>query len=214
MNDSVWASELAAPSARAILAALTQRDRAMPATWATAAEIFADYGAGRMQDRIIRALVRAYQSTDLRAGPVIVALLWRRVCAKVDGDQDRAQSLVVALLEVCRRYEHLDRADVAMRLISAAQDRMRLRSPAIRTVPLSELLPAEAQRSEPAPEAELLRPGEAAKRLGVTDSTLAAWAKEGRLESFRTEGGKFRYLASDIEAIRRKAQVLSRASKK
>lgn len=48
---------------------------------------------------------------------------------------------------------------------------------------------------------QLLRPKDAAKRLGVSTRTLADWADAGRLQARRLPSGARRYRASDIDAL-------------
>lgn len=201
MTQGPWASELATPGAVGLLAALRRRDPGLP-SWDVAVAIFRDYDQQVAQDRIARALASAYQATDLRAGPILVALLWRRICARVNGDQEAAHSLVVALLEVCLRYEHLDRSELPMRLVSAAADRARARTPAMHTVPLADLLPARQEGEDPTPPG-LLTPGEAMRRLGIkSPNTLINWAKSGRLTPVRSPTGRYHYHEAEIERIR------------
>jgi len=48
----------------------------------------------------------------------------------------------------------------------------------------------------------MLRPGDAAKLLGVTTRTLANWTDQGRLNAIRLPGrGGRRYRRADIEAL-------------
>ena len=51
-------------------------------------------------------------------------------------------------------------------------------------------------------DSELLSPGEAAERLGVTVKTLRRWVDLGHLAPVRTPGGHYRYRSDEIEAIR------------
>lgn len=51
-------------------------------------------------------------------------------------------------------------------------------------------------------DSELIPPGEAANRLGVTAKTLRRWVELGTLTPVRTPGGHYRYRALEIEAIR------------
>lgn len=51
-------------------------------------------------------------------------------------------------------------------------------------------------------DSELILPGEAAGRLGVTVKTLRRWVDLGHLAPVRTPGGHYRYRADEIEAIR------------
>jgi excisionase family DNA binding protein len=46
---------------------------------------------------------------------------------------------------------------------------------------------------------ELLRPREVADIFGVRTSTIAQWAREGKLTPLRTPGGHRRYTRSDVE---------------
>lgn len=196
-----WTDELTRPAATGLLAALRRRDPGLP-EWAAAAEAFANPDAQTLQDRILRALLAAYRLPDLRAGPLIVALLWRRICARCHGDEDQVQTLVVAVLEMAP-FAVVDNAQLGMRLVSAACDRIRLRHPAMRTVPLSDLIPPSSPPSEPSmPEDDLLTPGEAAKRLKLKNPiTLTRWAKAGRITPVRTPTGRYRYSAQEIERV-------------
>lgn len=49
---------------------------------------------------------------------------------------------------------------------------------------------------------ELLTPGQAAARLGVSPKTLGRWAKAGTLTMARTPGGHRRYPSDAVEALR------------
>jgi excisionase family DNA binding protein len=49
---------------------------------------------------------------------------------------------------------------------------------------------------------DLLTPREAAALLGVRTTTLARWAREGRLTPLRTPGGHRRYPRSAVMAVR------------
>ncbi|WP_141960999.1 MerR family transcriptional regulator [Actinoallomurus bryophytorum] len=46
---------------------------------------------------------------------------------------------------------------------------------------------------------ELLRPREVADIFGVRTSTIAQWAREGRLTPLRTPGGHRRYTRTDVQ---------------
>ncbi|CAI7980218.1 HTH_17 domain-containing protein [Frankia sp. Hr75.2] len=48
---------------------------------------------------------------------------------------------------------------------------------------------------------DLLMPGETARRLRTTPSTLARWARTGRIRSVELPGGRRRYRRGDVEAI-------------
>ena len=50
-------------------------------------------------------------------------------------------------------------------------------------------------------ESGYLLPGEAARQLGVSTTTLATWAALGRVEAITLPSGHRRYLASSIEAL-------------
>lgn len=54
---------------------------------------------------------------------------------------------------------------------------------------------------------ELLRPGVAAKRLGVSTRTLADWADAGVIAAVVTAGGHRRYWATDIDTITLQARA-------
>jgi excisionase family DNA binding protein len=58
-------------------------------------------------------------------------------------------------------------------------------------------------------DSELISPGVAAGRLGVTVKTLRRWVELGELTSVRTPGGHYRYHADQIEAIRTGEPVAS-----
>lgn len=47
----------------------------------------------------------------------------------------------------------------------------------------------------------VLRPKEVADRFGVSVHTVANWARDGLLPSFRTGGGHRRYRAADVDAL-------------
>lgn len=47
----------------------------------------------------------------------------------------------------------------------------------------------------------LIRPGEAARMLGVDTTTLWRWAIDGKLPSRRTVGGQRRYRRADVLAL-------------
>jgi excisionase family DNA binding protein len=48
---------------------------------------------------------------------------------------------------------------------------------------------------------DLLKPREAAELLGVRTTTVARWAREGRLPSVSTPGGHRRYRLLDVGAL-------------
>jgi excisionase family DNA binding protein len=48
---------------------------------------------------------------------------------------------------------------------------------------------------------ELLRPREVAEIFGVRPTTIARWAREGKLTPMRTPGGHRRYKRSGIRAL-------------
>jgi excisionase family DNA binding protein len=48
---------------------------------------------------------------------------------------------------------------------------------------------------------DLLRPREAADLLGVRTTTIARWAREGKLTPLRTPGGHRRYNRADIRQL-------------
>lgn len=54
---------------------------------------------------------------------------------------------------------------------------------------------------------DLLSIGEAARRLGVSVSTLRRWDERGLITSTRTLGGQRRFLAEDVERLRSGARV-------
>lgn len=196
-----WTDELNRPAAIGLLAALRRRDPGLP-EWPAAAEAFANPDAQIMQDRILRALLLAYRLPDLRAGPLIIALLWRRICARCHGDEDQVQTLVVAVLEMAP-FAAIEQTQLAMRLVGAAGDRIRLRHADMRTVPLSDLLPPASPPPEPSmPDDDLLTPSEAAKRLKLKNPiTLTRWAKAGRITAVRTPTGRYRYSQQEIDRV-------------
>lgn len=192
-----WTDELNRPAAAGLLAALRRRDPGLP-EWSAAATIFADQTAQTMQDRILRALLLAYRLPDQRAGPLIVALLWSRICARC-GSADQVQDLVEAVLEMSP-YADVNRAELPMRLVSAAVKRIDLRRPEMRTVPLSDLIPAVPQ--EPSMPEEHLTPSEAAKQLKLKNTiTLTRWAKAGHITAVRLPNGRYRYTQQEIDRV-------------
>ena len=56
-------------------------------------------------------------------------------------------------------------------------------------------------------DAEWLRPGEAAKQLGVSTDTLRRWSTAGRLPFYRADGGQRRYRSADVAALIRAQAV-------
>jgi excisionase family DNA binding protein len=48
---------------------------------------------------------------------------------------------------------------------------------------------------------DVLSPGEVAALFRVDPKTVARWAQQGRLKSFRTPGGHRRFKRSDIMAL-------------
>jgi len=50
---------------------------------------------------------------------------------------------------------------------------------------------------------KLLRPSEAAKFLGVSTSTIARWADQGRVEVTKLPSGHRRYVASSVEHLQK-----------
>src|SRR5438270_2764437 len=55
------------------------------------------------------------------------------------------------------------------------------------------------ERRAPTTEAEWLRLGQAAKCLGVAQSTIRKWSDQGRVPAFYTPGGHRRYKRRDLE---------------
>ena len=53
----------------------------------------------------------------------------------------------------------------------------------------------------------LLRPGEAARRLGVTVWTLQSWDRRGRLRTVRTDGGRRRIPESEVHRLMGQREV-------
>jgi excisionase family DNA binding protein len=48
---------------------------------------------------------------------------------------------------------------------------------------------------------DLLRPREVAHMFGVRPTTVARWAREGRLAAVRTPGGHRRYLRGEVQKM-------------
>lgn len=48
---------------------------------------------------------------------------------------------------------------------------------------------------------QLIPPGEAARRLGVTTTTLGRWADQGLISARRSPTGVRRYLASEVDRL-------------
>lgn len=86
MTQGPWLAELTTPNAAGLLAALRRRDPGLP-SWDMAVALFRDYDQQAAQDRIARALASAYQAADLRAGPILVALLWHRTAKATRTDK-------------------------------------------------------------------------------------------------------------------------------
>jgi excisionase family DNA binding protein len=53
----------------------------------------------------------------------------------------------------------------------------------------------------PDPDDELLRPREVAALFGVRPTTIARWARQGKLQPLRTPGGHRRYSRSGVQQI-------------
>jgi excisionase family DNA binding protein len=47
-----------------------------------------------------------------------------------------------------------------------------------------------------------LTTGEVADIFGVTTTTVKRWADDGRLASFKTPGGHYRFRAEDVESLK------------
>jgi excisionase family DNA binding protein len=60
--------------------------------------------------------------------------------------------------------------------------------------------PPEGRRA-PAPEPDWLTLGQAAKYLGVAQSTIRKWSDQGRVPAFYTPGGHRRYRRSDLDTF-------------
>ena len=58
-----------------------------------------------------------------------------------------------------------------------------------------------SSRLNPGPEPEWLTLGQAARYLGVAQSTIRKWSDEGRVPAFYTPGGHRRYRRSDLDAF-------------
>jgi excisionase family DNA binding protein len=54
---------------------------------------------------------------------------------------------------------------------------------------------------EPDPDDDLLTPREVAELFGVRTTTIARWAREGRLSPLRTPGGHRRYSRGDVRKL-------------
>src|SRR5919201_2034838 len=59
----------------------------------------------------------------------------------------------------------------------------------------------EAQRLAPTGEPDWLTLGQAAKYLGVAQSTIRKWSDQGRVPAFYTPGGHLRYRRADLETF-------------
>ena len=67
--------------------------------------------------------------------------------------------------------------------------------------------PHRARRAPPASQPDWLTLGQAAKYLGVAQSTIRKWSDQGRLHAFYTPGGHRRYRRGDLEDfLQRSAQ--------
>src|ERR1044072_8090571 len=58
-----------------------------------------------------------------------------------------------------------------------------------------------SQRLAPAGEPDWLTLGQAAKYLGVAQSTIRKWSDQGRVPAFYTPGGHRRYRRGDLDAF-------------
>ena len=58
-------------------------------------------------------------------------------------------------------------------------------------------------RPAPTGESDWLTLGQAAKYLGVAQSTIRRWSDEGRVSAFYTPGGHRRYRQADLDSIPR-----------
>lgn len=54
-----------------------------------------------------------------------------------------------------------------------------------------------------------LTSGAVAKIFGVTPETVTNWADEGKLPSFRTPGGHYRFRRADVDAFLRPTEAAS-----
>src|SRR5919206_3528691 len=61
--------------------------------------------------------------------------------------------------------------------------------------------PGSGQRRPAGPDSDWLTLGQAAKFLGVAQSTIRKWSDLGRVPAFYTPGGHRRYRRSDLEAF-------------
>jgi excisionase family DNA binding protein len=185
--------DLSTPDSVGLLAAIRRRDPGHP-TWDAAAAAFTDYDARSAQDRIMRALILIYQVGDLRAGPIILALLARRIGARCNGEAAAIAELSRAVLEVCQRIEMVDRPGLAQHLVTTATDRIAGRGPLTRITPIDELVPGNT---------DLLSSGDAEAVLGVDRRTLTRWVESGHIEAVRTPGGHYRFPRTEVERLRR-----------
>ena len=62
------------------------------------------------------------------------------------------------------------------------------------------------------PHSDPLSSGEVASLFGVDSSTVIRWADEGKLSSFRTPGGHYRFRREDVEAFLRPVEPTSEAA--
>src|ERR671925_2174558 len=58
-----------------------------------------------------------------------------------------------------------------------------------------------ASRAAPSSEPDWLTLGQAAKYLGVAQSTIRKWSDDGKLPAFYTPGGHRRYRRADLDAF-------------
>jgi excisionase family DNA binding protein len=61
--------------------------------------------------------------------------------------------------------------------------------------------PNPLNRANPGDESSLLRPREVAALFGVRPTTIARWAREGKLAPLFTPGGHRRYRAADLREV-------------
>ncbi len=57
------------------------------------------------------------------------------------------------------------------------------------------------------PDTKLYKIGEIAKILNVSIGTLRRWEREGKLTSYRTDGGHRRYDFEEIKVLRAKREI-------
>ena len=182
------------PAAKRLLASLRETDLGLPKTWADALTLFEDRNQQRMQDRTLRALVVAYRE-DKRAGPIIIAMLWRRLLGRHVG-ADELHDLVVAVLLIAKRADP-NRPDLPARIISSAAHMVAYHRPHVRLVALGK------EPIAPTPEDPMnddnMTPAEVMKRLRISRDTLIRYTKAGKIPAIRLPSGRFRYSMAEVD---------------